>query len=134
LIRGHILHKTKIQSLISQFEVNCKAQRETRKHSGGAQAICIDQVWEVRKTIGKEIVNDILYYWVRWAETLEPEHTLGDAKEMVDKFEARLCKREVKKQKKRPGSNRGKHMVVEANASAGQQQKRRRGRSLKQLR
>jgi hypothetical protein len=38
------------------------------------------------------------------------------------------AKREVKKRKKGPGSNRGKHVVVEANASAGQQQKRRRGR------
>ena len=74
-----------------------------------------------------------MLHWVRWAGTLEPEHSLGDAKEMVDKFEARLCKREVKKRKKGPGSNRGKNVVVEANASAGQQQKRRRGRSLKQL-
>lgn len=63
-----------------------------------------------------------MHYWVRWAETLEPEHSLGDAEEMVDKFEARLSvKREVKKWKKGPGSNRGKHVVVEANASAGQQ-------------
>ncbi|KAH8748319.1 hypothetical protein BGZ57DRAFT_150587 [Hyaloscypha finlandica] len=47
----------------------------------------------------------VLHYWVRWAETLEPEHSLGDAKEMVDKFEARLSvKREVKKLKKGPGS------------------------------
>jgi hypothetical protein len=51
----------------------------------------------------------VLHYWVRWAETLEPEHSLGDAEEMVDKFEARLSvKREVKKWKKGPGSNRGK--------------------------
>lgn len=62
----------------------------------------------------------MLYYWVCWAETLEPKHSLGDAREMVDKFEARLYKREVKKRKKGPGSNRGKHVVVEANASAGQ--------------
>ena len=57
-----------------------------------AQAICTDQVWEVRKIIGKEVINNVLYYWVRWAETLEPEHSLGDTKEIVDKFEARLYK------------------------------------------
>jgi len=65
---------------------------------------------------------------------LELEHLLeDDAKEIVDKFEARLsAKREVTKGKKLRGTNRAKHVVVEANASAGQQQKRRRGPTQKQ--
>jgi hypothetical protein len=42
---------------------------------------------------------------VRWAETLEPEHSLGDAKEMVDKFEARLSvKREVRSGRREEGT------------------------------
>jgi hypothetical protein len=50
---------------------------------------------------GKEVVNGVLHYWVRWAEILEPEHSLGDVKEMVDKFEARLSvKLEVRRERR----------------------------------
>ena len=86
----------------------------------------------MHKIVGKEVINGVLHYRVRWAETPESEHSPGDAKEIVDRFETRLsAKREVKKGKKGPGLNRGKDVLVEANASAGQQQKRWRGRSLK---
>lgn len=41
---------------------------------------------------GKEVVNGMLHYWVRWAEILEPEDSLGDAKEMVWRMQKRDCK------------------------------------------
>jgi hypothetical protein len=85
-----------------------------------AQAICTNQAWEVCKIIGKEVVNGVLHYWVHWAKTLEPKHSLGDAKEIVDKFEARLsAKREVKKGKKGLGSNRSKHMAAPSKDTKG---------------
>lgn len=64
-----------------------------------------------RKIIGKEVVNDVLYYWVRWAETLEPEHSLGDAKE-IDSGQVRSLALRLRSGRRGPGSNRGKHVVV----------------------
>lgn len=55
-----------------------------------ARAVCTNQVWEVRRIVGKEVVDDVLHYRVRWVDTLEPEHSLEDAKELVRRFEARL--------------------------------------------
>jgi hypothetical protein len=46
--------------------------------------------WEVRKVIGKEYVDGVLNYLVEWCPTLEPQHSLGHAKELVDKFESQL--------------------------------------------
>ncbi|KAH6667669.1 hypothetical protein B0J14DRAFT_169312 [Halenospora varia] len=97
-----------------------------------AQVIDADQQWDVRRIIGKEDVDGVLHYWVAWCETLEPEPSLGHAKELVDEFEARLlAKREVKNGPKKPGLKRREHAVVGADASA-QQQKRRHGRPRKQ--
>ncbi|KAH6661857.1 hypothetical protein B0J14DRAFT_663139 [Halenospora varia] len=96
------------------------------------EVIDSDQQWDVSRIIGKEDVDGVLHYWVAWCETLEPEHSLGHAKELVDKFEARLlAKREVKNGQKKPGLKRRENAVVGADASA-QQQKRRRGRPRKQ--
>lgn len=49
-----------------------------------------NQDWEVRNVIGKEVVNDEVYYLVDWRPTLISGHSLGNSKELVDQFEARL--------------------------------------------
>lgn len=47
------------------------------------------QEWNIRKVTGKRMIDGTTYYLVRWEETWEPEHALGNAKETVDGFEAR---------------------------------------------
>jgi hypothetical protein len=85
-----------------------------------------DRDWEVRKIIGKENVDGVLHYLVDWYPTLQPENSLRHAKELVDKFEARLrAQREVK-------NGRGGRATANANASDGQE-KRLRGRPWKQI-
>ena len=97
------------------------------------QVIDADRDWEVRQIIGKEDIDGVLHYLVDWYPTLLPEHSLGHAKEMVDKFEAQLrAQREVKNGRGAAGVKRGERAVVEANASGGQEQKRPRGRPRKQ--
>jgi hypothetical protein len=83
----------------------------------------VEMVEALVNRCGKEVINGVLH-WMRWAETLEPVRSLGDAKEMVDKFEALLsAKLEVKKGKKVPGSNRGKHVLASKDTKHGRQQK-----------
>jgi hypothetical protein len=82
------------------------------------QVIDDNQQWEVHKIIGGEDVDGVLHYRVKWASTLEPEHSLGHAKELMDEFEARLqAKRGVKNGRGRPVSKRVERVVVEANVS-----------------
>jgi hypothetical protein len=76
--------------------------------------------WEVRKIIGKEYVDSILYYLVEWCPTLEPEHSLGYAKELVDEFEARLqALRNDKEVRIGPAVKRDRHLVVGADVLGG---------------
>lgn len=49
-----------------------------------------DQDWEDREIVGKEDIDGVLQYMVDWHPTLMPEHSLGNANKVVDKFEARL--------------------------------------------
>ena len=49
-----------------------------------------DQEWEIRDIIGKEDVDGVVHYLVEWNPTLVPKYALKNAKEMVNKFEARL--------------------------------------------
>jgi hypothetical protein len=49
-----------------------------------------NQKWEVRKVISKEYVEGVLHNLAEWCPTLEPQHSLGHAKELVDEFEAQL--------------------------------------------
>jgi hypothetical protein len=79
---------------------------------------------EVREVIGKEYVDGVLHYMVKWCPTLEPVHSLEHAKELVDEFEAQL--RALHKNKG------GRQSVMGADVSGGQQQKRLRGRPRKQ--
>ena len=89
--------------------------------------------WEVRQIIGKEYVDGMLHYLVEWCPTLEPQHSLGHAKEMVDKFEAQLrAYRWPKSGREGLGLKVKKQAAVGADASGGQQQKERRGRPRKQ--
>ncbi|CAG8980191.1 hypothetical protein HYALB_00013544 [Hymenoscyphus albidus] len=56
-----------------------------------------DQEWEVRRIIGKEVIDGETNYLVDWNPTLLPAHLLGHAKELVGKFEDRLrAQREAK--------------------------------------
>jgi hypothetical protein len=93
-----------------------------------------NQDWEVRKIIGREHVDGVLHYLVEWCPTLEPEHSLGHAKELVDEFEAQLrVLRGVKSGRGELGLKVRKHMTLESNRS-GLPQQRRRGRPRKQVR
>jgi hypothetical protein len=91
-----------------------------------------DQEWGVRDIIGKEDVNGKQHYWVDWRPTLLPEHSLGQAKDLVDKFEARLTtQRRFKNGRGRLGSEPGRSGVRKGYIGR-QQQKRPRGRPRKQ--
>lgn len=84
--------------------------------------------WEVREVIGKEYVDGVLHYMVKWCSTLEPVHSLEHAKELVDEFEARLrARRKDKEGRVQLGLKRGGQSVMGADVSGGQQQKRPRG-------
>jgi hypothetical protein len=88
--------------------------------------------WEVRKIIGKENIDGVLYYLVDWSPTLVPERSLEHTRELVDKFEARLLgRRKIKNERGKLGSKRGWRVV--GDAPGGQQQKRPRGRPPKQI-
>jgi hypothetical protein len=49
------------------------------------------QDWEIRDIIGKEVVNCEVHYLVEWSATLMPKYKLGKARDLVARFEARLC-------------------------------------------
>jgi hypothetical protein len=90
------------------------------------------QAWEVRQIIGKEYVDGVLHYMVEWCLTLQPEHSLENAKELVDEFEARL--RALRKDKERrvgPSVKRDRQLTMEGDVSGAQQMKRPRGRPRK---
>ena len=88
--------------------------------------------WEVRKIIGREHVDGVLHYLVEWYPTLEPEHSLGHTKELVDKFEAQLLSRRgFRNESEVMGLKVRKQVMLEANVS-GCQQKKQRGRPRKQ--
>ena len=55
-----------------------------------AEAVDADKEWEIRDIIGKEDVDGVVHYLVEWNPTLVPKYALKNAKEMVNKFEARL--------------------------------------------
>jgi hypothetical protein len=55
-----------------------------------AQVVDDNQNWEIRDLIGKEVVNGEVYYLVDWYPTLVSGHSLGNTKELLDEFEARL--------------------------------------------
>lgn len=89
--------------------------------------------WEVRKIIGKEYVDGVLHYLVKWCPTLEPVNSLEHAKELVDEFEAQLIALRMDKEgRKGLGVKRDGQSVVGAEVSGGQQKMRRRGRPRKQ--
>jgi hypothetical protein len=75
----------------------------------------------------------VLHYLVEWCPTLVPKHLLGHARELMDKFEARLrAQCGVKNRRGGSGLERGEQMAVETDASGSQPQKRARGRPRKQ--
>ncbi|MAD81937.1 MAG: hypothetical protein CL912_03150, partial [Deltaproteobacteria bacterium] len=70
---------------------------------------------------------------VDWHPTLLPVHSLGHAKELVDKFEARIgAQRAVNNKRGGLGSKTKQKVSVEAKALSGQQGKKPRGRPRKQ--
>ena len=54
------------------------------------QVVDADLDWEIRDILGKKVVNSKVHYLVDWRPTLVLEDELGNAKELVDEFEARL--------------------------------------------
>jgi hypothetical protein len=93
----------------------------------------LSQEWEVSKIIGKRYVEGVLHYLVEWCPTLEPEHSLGHATELVDKFEAQLrAHHGAKSGREGLGLKIKYQAAVETDTSGGQQQKKRRGRPQKQ--
>ncbi|PVH67793.1 hypothetical protein DL98DRAFT_264836 [Cadophora sp. DSE1049] len=93
----------------------------------------VDPDWDVREIIGKEDLDGVSYYLVDWHPTLLPAHTLGHAKELVDRFEARIrAQRGVNNKRGRLGSKIKRKVSVEAKESSGQQGKKPRGRPRKQ--
>jgi hypothetical protein len=55
-----------------------------------AQVDGADTDWEVSDILGKKVVDGEVQYLVDWHPTLVPEHALGNARELVDEFEARV--------------------------------------------
>jgi hypothetical protein len=82
--------------------------------------------WEVRKIIGKEYVDGVLHYLVKWCPTLEPVHSLEHAKELVDEFEARLIALRMEKERRKEQGVKRDGQSMGADVSGGQQKKRRR--------
>ncbi len=56
--------------------------------------------WEIRNIIGTKRVDGVVHYWVDWEPTWMRESELGGAREMVDKFVARLQVRRRDKNEK----------------------------------
>jgi hypothetical protein len=89
--------------------------------------------WEVREVIGKEYVHGVLHYMVEWCPTLQHVHSLEHAKELVDKFEARLrALRKDKEGRVGPSVKRDRQVTMEGDVLGGQQKKRPRGPPRKQ--
>ena len=55
-----------------------------------AQVVDANLDWDVRDILSKKVINGKVYYLVDWRPTLVPEHALGNAKELVAEFEARV--------------------------------------------
>jgi hypothetical protein len=100
-----------------------------------AEVVDADQEWEIRDIIGKEDVDGVVHYLVEWNPTLVPKYTLKNAKEMVNKFEARLRAqgRQEKGRGRPPQSKVGQRTMLEGQAIKGTQQKKQRGRPRKQV-
>ena len=99
-----------------------------------SQLINADQDWEIRRVIGKENVNGVLYYLVDWCPTLLPEHSLGHAKELVYDFEARFrAQRRLSNDgRSEPRSKVKQKASLKAKTLNGQPGKKPRGRPRKQ--
>jgi len=95
------------------------------------QVIDADGNWEVRQIVGKEDVDGVPHYLVDWRPTLLPKYSLGHAKELVDKFEARL--RAQCRVKKGPRSKQDGKGQAKTDVLGLQEQKRPRGRPRKQV-
>lgn len=50
----------------------------------------VNQDWEIRGVIGKEVIDSMLYYLIDWQPTVLPRHSLGHAEQLVDEFESRI--------------------------------------------
>ncbi|TVY83406.1 hypothetical protein LSUE1_G002963 [Lachnellula suecica] len=119
-----LIPEDKDASSAAVFKSACPAESQL-----AALMIHNNDNWEVRKIIGKEDIEGVLYYRVVWAETWQPAHSLMHAKELVDEFETRMQKH---RGVKRLGLQRGEQPAATVDISSGQQQKRPRGRPRKQ--
>jgi len=117
-IDGEVIARTRAASITS-----------TLNNAVGPQVAEVDskQEWEVRDIIGKEDVDGDVHYLVKWNPTLVPKYALKNAKEMVNKFEARL-RAQARQEHGRGRLPQSKRTILEAQAVKGMQQKKRRGR------
>jgi hypothetical protein len=95
------------------------------------------QEWEIRDIIGKEDVDGVLHYWVKWEPTLVPKYELKKAKRLVEKFEARLRAQGRQKVGKSRGKlltlREGNNRTMRVSMEGDMQQKKRRGRPPKHV-
>jgi hypothetical protein len=81
------------------------------------------QEWGIHGIIGKEEIDGVVHYWVDWNPTLVPKYDLGNARVLVEKFEARLQKQGKQKRGKqrKTSSSAGNPALVEVHAVSGKQ-------------
>jgi hypothetical protein len=89
--------------------------------------------WDVRDILSKKVINDEVHYLVDWRPTLVPEHALGNAKELVDEFEARV-RAQLKSKSERGGPylKQGGRAMTVADVPGKTPEKRPRGKPRKQ--
>ena len=99
------------------------------------QFVDINQEWEYRKIIGDEVVGGVPCYEVEWCSSLIPKASVR-SKEVVAEYEARKARARARcgakgKQTARMYLKHSSRTGQDANATAGQPQKRPRGRARK---
>jgi hypothetical protein len=98
-----------------------------------AEVVDANQEWEIRDIVGKVDVDGVVHYWVKWKPSLLPKHVLKNAKDLVNKFEARLQARPRlgNRRERPPQSKVGQRTMLEAQAMKGMKQNKQRGRPRK---
>ena len=99
------------------------------------QFVDINQEWEYRRIIGEEVVGGVSYYETEWCSSLIPKASVKND-EVVAEYEARKARARARcgakgKQRVRKDLKPCSLIGQDANATAGQPQKRPRGRPRK---
>jgi hypothetical protein len=128
--------RTSVDSKLASIAETTPTASESAPHTDpplAEQTVDANQDWEVRDIIAKEDVDGVVHYLVDWHPTLVPTHSLGNAKELVDIFEARLRAHRRSKNKRGWLSLKpSRQAIVGTDTLGGAPQKKRRGRPRKQ--